>query len=193
MRFWHHSGRQNGVIILVFVGALALVGSSYAAPALASQPAVVLLGDGVGAARFGQSEPVAIKEIDKALSSTKKAVVSMADNCTIDRAVQWSTFTAYFDRDRFVGYSTLAANGQPLHHTDLVTAKGLQVGDTLAEAHRIYGGTLGTTLAQGGAWFAKTEDGTLDGYLTAEVNSRVPAPRIASIEAGAVGCPAASP
>ncbi len=178
---------------LLLVSALVLVSSAYTPPALASEDAVVLRGDGVGAARFGQSEPMAIKELDEALSSTKKAVVNMAGNCTVDRAVEWPTFTAYFDRGRFVGYSTLAADGELLHNGPMVTAKGLGVGDTLADAQRIYGDTLSTTLAQGGAWFVKTQEGTLDGYLTAEVNSRRSAPRIASIEAGQVGCPAASP
>jgi hypothetical protein len=192
MRFWPNRRRQDRVSAFLLLSPLALV-SSYTSPALASQVALVLRGDGAGAARFGQSEPMATKALDEALSSTKRAVVNMAGNCTVDRAVQWPTFTAYFDRDRFVGYSTLAADGEPLRNAPMVTAKGLRVGDTLAEARRIYGDTLSTTLAQGGAWFAKTDDGTLDGYLTAEVNSRVPAPRIASIEAGHVGCPAASP
>ena len=193
MRFGQNCGRQSGVTALLLVGALALVNFGYTVPALASQDAVVLLGDGAGAARFGQSEAMAIKELDQALASPKRVVVNMAGNCTIDRAAQWPTFTAYFDRDRFVGYSTLATDGKPLRRAQMMTATGLRVGDTLAKARQIYGDTLSTTPAQGGAWFAKTAAGTLDGYLTAEVNSRVPTPRIASIEAGRVGCPAASP
>jgi len=156
-------------------------------------PTVTLLGDGIGAARFGQSERVAVSDLDKALSTTKAKVVEMAGNCTVDLAVQWPMLTAYFDHGRFVGYSTLAANGEPLTAMNMVTAKGLRVGDTLAEARRLYHGALTTTTAQGGAWFAKTPDGRLEGYLSAEVNQTKPPPRIASIEAGKVGCPAATP
>jgi hypothetical protein len=64
----------------------------------------------------------------------------------------------------------------------------------------LYGNGLATTrfgeseaVAQGGSWTAKTGAGTLDGYLTAEAGRKSPPPRILSIEAGAVGCPAASP
>lgn len=39
----------------------------------------------------------------------------------------------------------------------------------------------------------KRSMGPLVGYLTTEVNQRSPAPRIMSIEAGAVGCPAMTP
>ena len=161
-------------------------------PATAGK-AVVLLGDGVGAARFGQSDEVAAADLDRALSPAKARPVDLAGNCTVDRALQWPVLTAYFDRDRFVGYSTLAANGEKLAEADVATAKGLRTGDTLAEARRLYGAALTTSAAQGGAWFAKTPDGRLEGYLSAEVNRDGPQPRIASIEAGQVGCPAATP
>ncbi len=53
--------------------------------------------------------------------------------------------------------------------------------------------SLRTSTAQGGTWFAKTAYGALEGYLTAELGQTSSVPRIMSIEAGAVGCPAATP
>ena len=116
-----------------------------------------------------------------------------AGNCTIDAIEQWPSMTVYFFHRRFVGYSTLSPTGMLVAEPNVATAKGLRIDDSLAQARLIYGDELRTSLAQGGSWFAKTPQGTLDGYLTAEVNQKSPAPRILSIEAGAVGCPAASP
>jgi len=188
----------TGVVGLVAVGTPAIVmlrgplAAEAGAPPAASKT-VILLGDGIGKARFGQSERVATADLGNALSETKATVAEHGRDCTIDMAVQWPALTAYFYQGRFVGYSTFAANGEPLPKADMATAKGLRVGDTLGEARRLYDGALRTTLAQGGAWFAKTPNGTLEGYLSAEVNQESPPPRIASIEAGHVGCPAATP
>lgn len=154
---------------------------------------ILLLGDGIGPARFGQAESSAVSNLHKVLGSPSSGLMDEAGNCTIDAAMQWPTITAYFDHDHFVGYSTPSATGGVLQTADMTTTKGLRVGDTLAEAQRIYGTALRTSLAQGGSWFATTPDGTLDGYLTAEVNQKTPTPRIASIEVGGVGCPGASP
>jgi hypothetical protein len=181
----------------------AVCGSQLGAPAWASARAagkdIVLLGNGVGGARFGQAEAVAVATLDRSLGKAKSPVpTSEAGNCDIDAAMQWRLLTAYFDHGRFVGYSTSSTSGRPLLATGIVangivTGGGLRLGDTLAEARRIYGNALRTSYAQGGSWFARTADGTLDGYLTAEVGQKSPPPRVASIEAGAVGCPAASP
>jgi hypothetical protein len=107
--------------------------------------------------------------------------------------MQWPVLTAYFDQGRFVGYSTLSAAGHALSGANVVTWEGLRVGDTLSQARQIYGQNLRTSSAQGGSWSARTSVGALDGYLTAELGAKSPAPRILSIEAGAVGCPAMTP
>jgi hypothetical protein len=119
----------------------------------------------------------------------------MAGNCTIDAALQWSTITAYFLHGKFVGYATLSLlDGRGTHELpDVATAKGLRIGDTLARAERLYAGALKTSYEQGGSWFVTTPDGSQAGYLTSEVDSTRPAPRIADVTAGSVGCPAATP
>ena len=186
-------------------GAGALVAAIYGTPAVASASAaqiVVLWGDGVAGllgqglvgARFGQSEEKAVTALDAALGSTATPEpVKENGNCNIDATMRWPVLTGYFDQGHFVGYSTLSPAGHPFSSAHLSTLKGLRVGDTLAKARQIYGSTLRTSAAEGGSWSAKTIDGTLVGYLTTEVNQRSPAPRIMSIEAGAVGCPAMTP
>jgi hypothetical protein len=75
----------------------------------------------------------------------------------------------------------------------VATLDGLRAGNTLAKARQIYGGNLHISPTQGGSRSAKTSDGALEGCLTAEVGQKLATPRIMSIEAGAVGCPAGTP
>jgi hypothetical protein len=109
--------------------------------------------------------------------------------------MQWPAITAYFGRQRFIGFSTVWVNGIPRNpiESNAATAAELQIGDSLAVARQIYGTALTTSFAQGGAWFAATPTGRLAGNLTEEVNESTPPPRIEDIAAGVVGCPAASP
>jgi hypothetical protein len=158
--------------------------------------AVVLRGDGVGAAEFGQPEATAMMGLRATLGAPQSdKPVSLAGNCTIDSAAEWPIMTAYFFHGNFVGYATRSLLGTS--HTrvmpDAATAAGLHVGDPLTRAAQLYGGSLQTSYAQGGSWVATTSSGNLAGFLTSEVNSTKPAPRIADVTAGAVGCPAASP
>jgi hypothetical protein len=154
---------------------------------------VLLAGDGIAGARFGESEASAIADLDQVLGSPSGGPTNEAGNCNIDAAEQWATATAYFDTDRFVGYSTLAATGEALPMGNMETAMGLRVGDTINKAQEIYGSAFKTSLAQGGSWSVTTANGMIDGYLSSEPNQTGPSSTIASIEAGSVGCPAASP
>ena len=156
-------------------------------------PVVMLDGDGPGAARFGQSQAVAATEPDNLLGAPSTGPVNEHGDCTVDAAEQWPDLTAYFDAGAFVGYSTLAANGEALSAGNMETARGLRVGQTMAQAESIYGPAFSVSYAQGGSWSLATSDGKLDGYLSGVPNEPGPTPVIASIEAGPVGCPAASP
>jgi hypothetical protein len=82
----------------------------------------------------------------------------------------------FFGHGRFVGYEYSG------HF--LKTTAGLRVGDTVARASQLYGAAFKTSAAQGGSWSAAG----LRGYLTAPRSGR-----IATIDAGNVGCPALSP
>lgn len=79
-------------------------------------------------------------------------------------------------RGRFVGYE--------YRGRFLTTTAGLRVGDTVARARRLYGRVFKTSAAQGGSWSA---DGLI-GYLSSPNGGR-----IASIDAGNVGCAALTP
>lgn len=82
----------------------------------------------------------------------------------------------FFGHEHFVGYEYSGRF--------LATTAGLRVGDTIAQARRIYGAGFKTSTAQGGSWSAAG----LRGYLTAPRNGR-----ISTIDAGNVGCPALRP
>jgi hypothetical protein len=156
---------------------------------------LVLRGNGIGTAYFGQVESVAIADLEEVLGPPPSAVPTPSNNCTIDAYLLWPTMIAYFDHQRFVGYPTRSSIGGPGFQEipNVTTAAGLRIGNTLAQSRRIYGVALTTSLAQGGVWFASTPTGTLAGNLTHEVNESIPQPRISDVTAGSVGCPAMSP
>ncbi len=156
-------------------------------------------GNGIGGATFGQPEATAIAELDKVLGSpSARRPVDYAGNCTVDAYLNWPTLTAYFFGGRFVGYNSASLLGQgpgaPRVIPDASTAAGLRIGDDVAQARRIYGSAFVVLFSQGGSWRVASPTGKLDGYLTT-VPGRPggPAPRVADVSAGSVGCPAASP
>jgi hypothetical protein len=157
--------------------------------------AITLKANGIGRASFGQPEAAAIASLEQMLGAPPSSTPTPSNNCTIDSLLRWATIAAYFDHQRFVGYSTVWLTGRPENRgdTDFVTSAGLRLGDTLSQARRLYGTALRTSYEQGGAWFATTPSGTLAGNLTNEVNETSPTPQINDITAGSVGCPAMSP
>jgi hypothetical protein len=154
---------------------------------------VFLLGNGIGGVSFGKSENSVTAGLTSLLGSGPIGSTSEQPNCTVDLAEQWPNVTAYFAAGKFVGFSTLGANGDALPDGTLVTAQGLRVGDTLAEAQALYGPAFTTSFAQGGSWSVTTPTGTLLGYLNEEPDQTNGPPTIRSIEAGMVGCPAETP
>jgi hypothetical protein len=155
-------------------------------------------GNGIGAAQFGQSESVAIANLKETLGApTRAEPTKYAGNCTVDAYLEWPTMAAYFFRGRFVGYDSgnlLSGFNFPHVIPNASTAAGLRVGDTIAQAQRLYGESFDVLFSQGGSWRVKTSTGLLRGYLTAVPSHPTPpVPRIADISAGSVGCPAASP
>lgn len=152
---------------------------------------VVLRGNGIGGAVFGQQEAAAISNLKKVLGPPTTASPRPSNNCTIDAFLQFPGLVTYFHLGKFVGYATGTENGENTQVLNVVTRKGLRIGDSLERAKKIYGTDFRTSYAQGGSWFAFTSTGTLAGYLTAEVNRA--SARIEDITAGSVGCPAASP
>ena len=142
---------------------------------------------------FGLSRGEATNGLESTLGNPSKGPVDMRGNCDIDTALQWPSFTAYFDHGVFVGYETGAVNGEPLPPGNLTTAMGLRLGDTTIEARETYGPAFETSDNQGGSWSVSTPQGKLIGTLSAVPGQPGPTPTISSIAAGSVGCPAATP
>lgn len=155
--------------------------------------AIVLSGAGIDSVTFGTREASAIARLERLFGTPEtRAPQRQGGSCGIDAVMQWPAMIAYFDHGIFVGYGTRVTSGKKPAEGKETTAKGLRVGDSLSQAEDLYGARLTTSFAQGGAWFVATPAGKLEGYLTSEPNQTPPA-RIASIEAGSLGCPATSP
>ncbi len=154
-----------------------------------------LLSYGIGSVMFGEVENDAISTLNDLLGAPMVAsAMSGIGECQIDHYVNWASATAYFSNQMFVGYSSPPHGPQAPATATLATANGVRVGDTLAQAQKSYGSRLQTSLAQGGSWMVTTSDGYfLEGLLTYEPNQPGQVSRIATIEAGKVGCPAETP
>jgi hypothetical protein len=204
-----------GAALAVAVAVVALVaGSAHKAAAPAGEKplpslrvlpprAPQLLGDGVGQARFGQR----FAHVRLALRTelgTPIRTGSEPGMCGLDKTdLVWrrlgptfAELVLYFRRARFAGYSYSAGSGgrgKPLH--GLSTQKGLKLGDTMARGRMLYGKAFHTSTAQGGSWSVKVPGGKLIGYAVPPTGQPVTGPRsrVASIDAGNVGCPAMTP
>ncbi len=159
---------------------------------------VILRGNGIGSAVFGQPETTAISNLEKVLGPPITATPRSTTDCTVDAYLQFPGIVIYFHREKFVGYATGpantgSANAEYNEILNVITTKGLKIGDTLVQAKQIYGSSLRTSAAQGGSWFASTPSGILAGLTTDELYRTNPPPKIAGISAGSVGCPAVSP
>jgi hypothetical protein len=154
----------------------------------------MLSGDAVDAVRFGEPEQKAASALEKLVGPSEGGIKGAKGNCTIDAALYWANFSAYFLKGTFVGYQTgnnLTGKAVPAFNGK--TPQGLRVGDTLAEARELYPGRVTTSGDNGGVYAVKTVTGTIRGYLSLEILNPPDKIHIVTISAGSVGCPAASP
>lgn len=153
-----------------------------------SAAAAWLAGNRIGPARLGQPERQVLAELNKILGPPVRPYRASGYGCGVDHVIDWPGLQAYVGHGRFAGYS--------YRGTDLQTTAGLRVGDSIRQARRLYGNALRLSFEQGGAWFARTPAGQLDGFTYGRSGNRTdigPTSRIGTIEAGAVGCAALSP
>jgi hypothetical protein len=181
--------RLLAIITLTLLGAAvpALTAPSGAQPT----PILVLSGNGMNVARLGSSEATTVHALQHLLgeSSLRVAVTPGLSNCGVESMAPWHALIAYFNHDRLVGLS-LGPGTNPAGRT----TAGLELGDTLRRARTLYGKALRTSNEQGGAWFVRTSNGQIDGYLEpSDARSAGPTSRILTIDVGDVGCPAMSP
>jgi hypothetical protein len=135
----------------------------------------VLSGRGIATARLGTRLVPTLVAVSDLLGVFGDRIPGRG--CGVDRGEHMLDHNdLFFGHGRFVGYEYSGRF--------LATTAGLRVGDTIARARQLYGAAFNTSAAQGGSWSAAG----LRGYLTAPQNGR-----IATIDAGNVGCPALSP
>jgi hypothetical protein len=135
----------------------------------------VLSGAGIGPARLGTRVASALVVVRNLLGVF--GYRTPGPGCGVDAEEHMLDHNdLFFGHGRLVGYEYRG------HF--LATSAGLRVGDSIARAHQLYGTAFKTSAAQGGSWSAAG----LRGYLTAPTNGR-----IATVDAGNVGCPALSP
>lgn len=168
-----------------------------------------LRGDGIGRVRFGQRladvKPALTKLLGRPVRTGSSQGMCGLDGQDLEwprlgaKSPRFGLLAAYFRHGRFVGYS-YSNGGKRKSATrgpaPLATTRGLKLGDTMTRGRRLYGKAFHTSTAQGGSWSAKTSDGTLIGYAEGRAPAGTdvgPLSRIASIEAGHVGCPAMTP
>lgn len=182
------------------VGFAACFAHGYVAPA-ANQVAATasLAGDGIAAVKFG-APPAAVTAAVQRLLGSSSSPYKSGGACNYDHTIQWPELSANFKRSRFVGYSygmygSLGPPHPPRHRLSLTTTKGLQIGDTLIRGQQLYGQAFKISGANGGTWGVHTPGGEIDGFNWNAKHSSDASPRsvVATIEAGAVGCPAQSP
>ncbi|HVY09054.1 MAG TPA: hypothetical protein VHB18_02790 [Mycobacteriales bacterium] len=132
---------------------------------------------------FGTSEETAQAGLVKLLGAPKKDLTDsgLPKACHVSSSAEWDGFTAFYFNDSFTGYEYRGA--------DLQGPDGLNVGMSAAAAKEVEGKAFSTSAAQGGSWLLNTSSGKLFGYLDG-VTSKA---RIASIDAGSVGCAAMTP
>jgi hypothetical protein len=163
----------------------------------------ILAGNGIATAHFGQSFAEVKRELETGLGRPSQTRRGRGE-CGLDGSdLVWrrlgSTYAElvlYFRRSRFAGYSYSAGSGgQGTPLRELSTRQGLKLGDTMARGRGLYGQSFHTSNAQGGSWSVKVPGGKLIGYALPPAGQPVVSrrSRVASIEAGNVGCPAMTP
>jgi hypothetical protein len=212
------AGRRSGRYAAAGVGVAIVVGVLVLAlgprPSRASQPVSsthrvvrdVLRAGGIGSVRFGASPTVARAAVDSLLGQDGRPYAVGHASCGIDHAIKWSdqwtasgepALTLYFGRSAFVGYQFGDPPGSSVLRSppggwSLATARGLRVDNTLEQGRKLYGPAFAISTAQGGSWSVRVHRGLLRGYASG-VPGHGTVTRVATIDAGDVGCPAVSP
>jgi hypothetical protein len=146
----------------------------------------VLHADNIARIGFGERSRSVIIRLEFLLGRGPAEHYRLTAACDVDRVVAWPGLAVFFRRGRFVGYTYRPADGARRVPT-LATARGLQVGDTLAKAKRLYGRDFHASRRAGGSWWATTPRGRIAGLASGWPGG--PKGSVATIGAGRVGCP----
>ena len=157
-----------------------------------SRSPVRLLGNAVGGVRFGTSQSAAIDDLTTLFGSLKTTDFNAIDWCGLTAQSTRFDVLFNFERGKFVGYELGNASGKTASQPNVVTAAGLRLGGTIAQAEKIYGGRFITSAAQGGSWKVQTPTGEMVGLLVGPPMSGS-TDQVDVIGAGYFGCPAMAP
>jgi hypothetical protein len=177
--------------LVVAVVSAALGAGCFVSSAAATPAALVVSGNGLSGLHLGTAESTTVTVLTRILGhpSVKLSATPGLRLCGVAATIGWSSMGAYFNHSRLVGLSF-----GPRHSPSVETVAGLSLGDTLGRARALYAKKLTTSTSQGGAWFASTPVGRIDGFLNpGTAGTPAPSAMIWTIEVGVVGCPAESP
>jgi hypothetical protein len=186
-------GPYHVLLLAAVVSSLVGYGVTRVVSSSPTTGSIVLLGDGVGTVRFGTSQSNAISRLELLFGNLRTANVSSTENCGVTDWASGSNVQFAFVGHKFVGFEIGSANAKIVARPDVISSKGLRLGDTIRGAEEIYGSSFTTSGAQGGSWEAGTPTGRLIGLL---VGPPVPvgnSDQIEVIAAGYLGCPAMTP
>ena len=115
------------------------------------------------------------------------------ENCGLSEQANGLNAQFAFVGHKFVGFEIGSANAKIVARPDVISSKGLRLGDTIRQAEEIYGSSFTTSAAQGGSWETSTPTGPLIGLLIGPPGPVGSSDRIQMIAAGYLGCPAMTP
>jgi hypothetical protein len=154
---------------------------------------IVLLGNGVATVPFGSSQVNAISRLESLFGDLRTTDMISTENCGLTALASGSNVQFAFVAHKFVGFEIGSANGKIVTRPDVISSKGLRLGDTIREAEEIYGSSFTTSAAQGGSWEARTQTRQLIGLLVGPPGPVGISDQIQMIAAGYLGCPAMTP
>jgi hypothetical protein len=153
----------------------------------------VLLGNGVANVQFGTSQAHAISRLESLFGDLRTTDTISTENCGLTARASGSNVQFAFVGHRFVGFEIGSANAKIVARPDVISSKGLRLGDTIRQAEQIYGSSLTTSAAQGGSWEAQTPTGWLVGLLVGPPGPVGNSDQIQMIASGYLGCAAMTP
>lgn len=168
---------------------LSVVGAAGAGTAASPSSPVRLLGNGVGTVRFGTAQSLAVHELTNLFGTLKTTSLKATDFCGLTAQSTGSDVLFNFVGAKLAGYEVGNASGKPARQPNVATAAGLRLGDTVAQAKKIYGPRFITSADQGGSWKVKTLTGEVLGLLVKPPMAG-PGDQVDVIGAGDFGCPA---
>jgi hypothetical protein len=157
-----------------------------------------LAGDGIADVKFGDSPATVTTNLTQLLGAASAAYYPDG-TCGADHAISWPGLLIFFRNGKFVGYEYGTAQAPARTQVQapvLATINGLRIGETIAQARRLYGAAFRISTAQGGSWSVATPRGRIEGIIwptprhAAVINLRS---EIANIDAGVPECPATAP